>query len=222
MSWSGHIFLIHFINSSQMRLMSNLIFKAKLVVSRCAFCKLQWDFGFFCSINHFIEGGVYVNHSVMCLSSLVENDSRLLKNSKGNRDGERTFYQRKEADVSLFLQVTRIRKVRKIWEANFTSWLLPKTGAITEQWTLKHKTNKTDRNPPEPHINDWTKCSVIQGFDLTKPILDWTLSTDWSNTISKPANLFILARLRSTLEILIQMKGTCHSVRITWGSVFRG
>ena len=139
MSWSGHIFLIPFINSSQMRLMSNLIFKTKLVVSRCAFCKLQWDFGFFCSINHFIEGGVYVNHSVMCLSSLAENDSRLLKNSKGNRDGERTFYQRKEADVSLFLQVTRIRKVRKIWEANLTSWLLPTTGRSqsNEPWNTK-------------------------------------------------------------------------------------
>ena len=142
MSWSGHIFLIPFINSSQMRLMSNLIFKAKLVVSCCAFCKLQWDFGFFCSINHFIEGGVYVNHSVMCLSSLAENDSRLLKNSKGNRDGERTFYQRKEADVSLFLQVTRIRKVRKIWEANLTSWLLPKTGRSqsNEPWNTKQTT----------------------------------------------------------------------------------
>ena len=99
---------------------------AKFVVWRCAFCKRRWDFGFFCSVNHFSEVGVYVNHSVTCLSSLAENDSRLLKNSEGNRDGERIFHRRKEADVALFLQVTRIRKIRKIWEANLTSRLLPK------------------------------------------------------------------------------------------------
>ena len=75
---------------------------------------------------------------------------------------------------------------------------------ITEQRALKHETNKTDRNPPEKHIKDWAKCPVIQGFDLAKPILDWTLSTDLSNTISRPANLFISAQLHSTPEILIQ------------------
>ena len=34
----------------------------------------------------------------------------------------------KEADVALFLQVTRIRKIGKICEANLTSPLLPETG----------------------------------------------------------------------------------------------
>ena len=79
-------------------------------------CVLQTSlgFGFFCSVNHFSEGGVYTNHSVTCSSSLAENDSRLLKNSEGNHDGERIIYQKKEADVAFFLQVTRIRKVRKI------------------------------------------------------------------------------------------------------------
>ena len=36
---------------------------------------------------------------------------RLLKNSEGNRDGEWIFRRRKEAEVALFLQVTRIRKI---------------------------------------------------------------------------------------------------------------
>ena len=31
---------------------------AKLVVSRCAFSKLQRDFGFFCSVNYLSGGGV--------------------------------------------------------------------------------------------------------------------------------------------------------------------
>ena len=40
----------------------------------------------------------------------------------------RFFCRRKEADVALFFQVTRIRKIRKICEANLTSRLLPETG----------------------------------------------------------------------------------------------
>ena len=68
---------------------------AKLVVSRCAFCKLRRDFGFFCSVNRFSEGGVNANHNVTCTPSLAENDSRLLKNSKGNCDGEWIFGRRK-------------------------------------------------------------------------------------------------------------------------------
>ena len=84
-----------------------MIFTVKFVVSCCTYCKLRRDFGFFCSINQFSEGGVKANHSVMSSSSLAENDSRL-KNSKGNRYGEWIFCRRKEADVALFLQVTRI------------------------------------------------------------------------------------------------------------------
>ena len=64
----------------------------------------------------------------MSSPSLAENDSRLLKNSKGNRDGEWIFCRRKEADVALFLQVTRIRKIRKNRETNLTSQLLLETG----------------------------------------------------------------------------------------------
>ena len=41
-------------------------------------------------------------------------DSRLLKNSGGNRDCEWIFCRRREADVALFLQVTRMRKIVKI------------------------------------------------------------------------------------------------------------
>ena len=54
---------------------------AKFVVSRCAYCKLRRDFEFFCSTNHFSEGGVNANHNVIYSPSLAENNSRLLKNS---------------------------------------------------------------------------------------------------------------------------------------------
>ena len=43
---------------------------------------------FFCSVNHFSEGGVNANHNVTRWPSLAENDSVLLKNSEGNRDGD--------------------------------------------------------------------------------------------------------------------------------------
>ena len=100
----------------------------KFVVSHCVFCKLREDFWFFCSVNNFSEGGVNANHNVTCSPGLAENDSRLLKNSEGNRAGEWIFCQSKEADVALFLQVTRMRKILKICKANLTSRILPETG----------------------------------------------------------------------------------------------
>ena len=128
---------------------TGMLVTAQFIVSRCVYCKLRRDFGFFCSVNHFSEGGtVNANHNVTCSPSLAENDSRLLKNSEGNCDGEWIFCQRKEADVALFLQVTGIRKIRKTCKASSTSRLLPQNRTITKQGTLKHETNKTDRNPP--------------------------------------------------------------------------
>ena len=56
------------------------ILTAKFVVSRCAYRNLRRDFGFFCSVNHFGEGGVHANHNATCSPSLTENDSRLFKN----------------------------------------------------------------------------------------------------------------------------------------------
>ena len=80
----------------------NYSITAKFVVSHCAFCKLRRDFRFFCSVNHFSEGGVSANHNVTCSRSLAENDSRPLKNSEEHRDGEWIFSLRREADVALF------------------------------------------------------------------------------------------------------------------------
>ena len=57
-------------------------FTAKFVLSRCAFCKRTREFGFFCSVNHFGEGGVNANQKVTCSPSLAKIDSRLLKNSE--------------------------------------------------------------------------------------------------------------------------------------------
>ena len=92
----------------------------KFVVSRCAYCKLRRDFGFSVPSIILVKAGL-IQIRITCSPSLADNDSRLFKNSKGNRDGEKIFCRRKEADVDLFLQVTRMRKIRKICEANLTS-----------------------------------------------------------------------------------------------------
>ena len=80
------------------------------VALRC----LQTSNGFFCSVNHLSGGGVNANHNATHSPSLArknktENDSRLLKNSEGNRDDEWTFCRGQE---------TRIRMMRKIFEEN--------------------------------------------------------------------------------------------------------
>ena len=97
----------------------------KFVVSRCAYCKLRRNFGFFCSVNHCTDGGASASHNVICSLSLAENDSRLFKNRIAMDSG---VCQRKEGDVALFLLVTKMRKSRKICEAILTGRLLPETG----------------------------------------------------------------------------------------------
>ena len=81
---------------------------------------MQTSNGFCCSVNHLTGGGVNANDNAMHSPSLAsknktENDSRLLKNSGGNRDDEWTFCRGQEA---LFLQDTRIRKIRKVFKEN--------------------------------------------------------------------------------------------------------
>ena len=64
---------------------------AKFVVSCCAYRKVRRDFGFFSSVNHLSEGRVNANQTATCLPSLAENDSSLLRNSKGNPNSEWIF-----------------------------------------------------------------------------------------------------------------------------------
>ena len=91
-----------------------VILHGKFVVLSCAYCKRE-----FCvpSIILVKAGSMQIMHIVTCSPSLTENDSRLLKNSIGNSDGEWIFCRRKQAEVTLFFQVTRIRKIRKLCEA---------------------------------------------------------------------------------------------------------
>ena len=69
------------------------------------------------------EGGVNANHNPTHSPSLarknkIENDPKLLKNSEENRDDEWNFCWAQEAEIALFLQDTRIRKIIKSFEEN--------------------------------------------------------------------------------------------------------
>ena len=89
------------------------VITVKFVVSRCAYPKLRRDFGFFCSVNHFGEGGVHANHNATCSPSLTENDSRLLKKSEGNRDGEWIFLSWEGGRRCFFLATGKNKKYQK-------------------------------------------------------------------------------------------------------------
>ena len=58
------------------------------------------------------------NSLSLACKNKIENDPKLLKKSAGNRDDEWNFCRGQEADIALFLQETRIRKVIKSLEEN--------------------------------------------------------------------------------------------------------
>ena len=99
-------------------------------------------------------------------------DSILLKNSEGNRDRECIFCRRREADVALFLQVTRMRKIVKICgtkqtkrieihQSRITTASHPGQFALSE---LPEKAWNRVRHPKSP----WTTGNeaVITNHDL--------------------------------------------------------
>ena len=59
---------------------------------------------------------IATHSSSLACQNKTENDSRLLKNSEGNCNDEWTFCRGQEADIALFLQETKIRKIRKNFE----------------------------------------------------------------------------------------------------------
>ena len=150
----------------------------KFVVSCRAFCKLRKDFGFVCSVNHLIsEGGVNANHNVTCSPSLAENDSTLLTIGKEIA----MVSTEEEADVALFLQVTRMRKIITICEA-----LLHETrrSQSNEPWNTKQTKRIEITNHESQTMTFWTRASkhvfpkrsakMIDGTDMQNAQRDTT------------------------------------------------
>ena len=98
----------------------------------------------------------------------TENDSRLLKNSEGNRDDEWYFCRGQEADIALFSQETRIRKIRDIFEENWST--IARNRAITSNEPLKTETNKVDRNGliTSKHLFPKRSAKMIDGTEKTQ------------------------------------------------------
>ena len=135
--------------------------------------RLQTSNGFFCFVNHLRGGGVKANHNATHSPSLAckyktENDSRLLKNSKGNRDDEWNFCPEQEADIALFLQETRLRKIRKIFQENYS--IIARNRAITSNEPLNTEINRVDRNAPttRKHVLPKSSVKMIDGTEKPK------------------------------------------------------
>ena len=137
------------------------LFRAKFIVSCCAYWKLRRDLGFFYSINILVKAGLMQITMWCACPAWLRMTRRLLKNSKGNRDGGCIFCWRKQADIALYLQMTKIKKIRKICEANLTSRLLPETGnhkaTNLETWNKQNGTKST--NHKSQTMTFWTRTS---------------------------------------------------------------
>ena len=164
-SFQGRRFLgCHFLDTTDLT--------AKFVVSRCAYCKLRRDLGFFCSVNHFSEGGVKANHNVTSSPSLAENDFRLFKNSEANHNSCWVdFCQRKESDVALFLLVTRIRKIRKICD-----YCPKRDGHKATSLETRNKQNGSKSTNHESQAMTFRTCASKHVFPKRSPqsIIDGT------------------------------------------------
>ena len=73
-----------------------------------------------------------------------------------------------EADIALFFQETRIRKIRKIFEENWST--IARNRAITSNEPWKTETNKVDRNAPitSKHLFPKRSAKMIDGTEKPK------------------------------------------------------
>ena len=109
-------------------------------ILRCAFANFE---GYSVTSIIWVRGSINHNatHSPsMACKNKTENDSRLVGNSKRNRDDGWNFCRKQEADIALSLQETRIRKIRKNLQRKLVNYC-PKQGDYKQRITrtLKHR-----------------------------------------------------------------------------------
>ena len=134
----------------QSKLQRNSLYRA------ARFENLEGILGFSVPSIILVKAGLMQKNNVTCSASLAENDSRQLKNSEGNRDGEWIFCWRKEADVALFLQVSRMRQIIKICEANLT------IVDYSPNWGRSQRTNLETRNQ-----QNWSRSTNHESQTMT-------------------------------------------------------
>ena len=110
-----------------------------------------------------------------------KNDSRLLKNSEGNRHDEWNFCREQEADIALFLQETIIRNIRKIFEENYS--IFARNRAITGNEPWNTEKNRVDRNAPitSKHVFPKRSVKMIDGAEKPKILSKFSKRAAWYN-----------------------------------------
>ena len=131
--------------------------------------------GFSLSVHYFSGGGVNANHSVLTCSpsSAPKNKTG---DGKGNPDREWNFCPGKEAEIALFLQMTRIRN--NYWK-NLWSKLVDYSPKQDDhkQWALKHR-NKPNESKSTNHKSQtmtfWTRSGNHVFPERSAKIIDRT------------------------------------------------
>ena len=110
-----------------------------------------------------------------------KNDSRLLKNSEGNRHDEWNFCPEQEADIALFLRETVIRNIRKIFEGNYS--IIARNRAITSNESWNTETIRVDLNAPitSKHVFPKRSVKMIDGTEKPKIISKFAKRAAWYN-----------------------------------------
>ena len=106
----------------------------------------------------------------------IENDRKNDQEQRRNRDDEWNFCWGQEADIALFLQETRIKKIIKSFEGR----------AITSSEPWNTETNKVDRNTPITSKHAFSKRSAKMNDGTEKPKLPSKFQTAQRDTTNFP------------------------------------
>ena len=123
--------------------------------------------------------------------------------AKQNCNDEWTFCLGQEADIALFLQETRIRKIRKIFEEIW--WTIAQNRVITSNEPWNTETNKVDWNAPitSKHVFPKTSAKMINGTKKTKFL--WSLQNSQCNYLAIRETFLLLLWLTRMKSWVLEM-----------------
>ena len=118
-----------------------ILFTAKLVVSHCAFANFKWAF---CPVNHLRAGRFNANHDATHSPSLVRKKIILRMTLDCSRIAKEIAMMRGR-HCFIHLQETIIRKIRKIFEEN---WSIIARKSRSQAKNLETQKQTVNRNAP--------------------------------------------------------------------------
>ena len=111
----------------------------------------------------------------MCLPSLAENDSRLLKNRKGKSRWWVDLLSKEGGRCCFILASHKNEKDHKNLQSKLNWSIIARKRTITKQWTLKCETNKTDQNSPITNHKPWLFELVQVNMCFLRGLLRWLM-----------------------------------------------